>query len=118
MHMNSTGPVSHKGPCNVMVCRLARAHPSRVHPWQRVDLPDELVLARRGDAAQHGRREVGVGPELMDDLVKGAAAAQQLAHLVVGAVEHEVLLGALGARRLRVAALPLRLDATALRLDA
>ena len=59
-------------------------HVSRVEPWQRVDAVDELVLARRADAAQHGRREVGVGPERVDHLVEGAAAAQQLAYLCVG----------------------------------
>ena len=59
-------------------------HVSRVEPWQRVDAVDELVLARRADAVQHGRREVGVGPERVDHLVEGAAAAQQLAYLWVG----------------------------------
>ena len=59
-------------------------HVSRVEPWQRVDAVDELVLARRADAVQHGRREVGVGPERVDHLVEGAVAAQQLAYLWVG----------------------------------
>ena len=59
-------------------------HVSRVEPWQRVDAVDELVLARRADAVQHGRREVGVGPERVDHLVEGATAAQQLAYLWIG----------------------------------
>ena len=78
-----------KEPCNVIyVCRkrgpTPHVHASRVEPWQRVDAVDELVLARRADAVQHGRREVGVGPERVDHLVEGATAAQQLAYLWVG----------------------------------
>ena len=70
------------------VCRkrgpTPHVHVSRVEPWQRVDAVDELVLGRRADAVQHSRREVGVGPERVDHLVEGAAAAQQLAYLWVG----------------------------------
>ena len=70
------------------VCRkrgpTPHVHASRVEPWQRVDAVDELVLARRADAVQHGRREVGVGPERVDHLVEGATAAQQLAYLWIG----------------------------------